>query len=316
MVAAIWSNIFDYALLYQMKKINYNLTNQLSHQQFPPKHHHRYHHYQYKNKLHRQQSQHRNHRRRQRHHHHEQQQQQPSQQYHNDVEMKHFQSYITKFSENLSKKYNKSSDRSMPKRISDEPLSEITNSVNLTNEKSSEFELVNEEHFVPNNDTTTTTTATDTTNKNTLDLNIDNNKNNSTTTNVYNEAIIESLNVPISKDCPSNINMIKKECKLSCSFSSSSSSSASSSASPSSLTSSSSSLLLLSSQNVDNVEKIMDDRAQLSNNNNNNDNNTYTDNSFTTGKLHNSMHKFRKHKIKGLHSRDYYFGDNYHSKLN
>ncbi|VDP07190.1 unnamed protein product, partial [Schistosoma curassoni] len=162
MVAAIWSNIFDYALLYQMKKINYNLTNQLSHQQFPPKHHHRYHHYQYKNKLHRQQSQHRNHRRRQRHHHHEQQQQQqPSQQYHNDVEMKHFQSYITKFT------------------------------------------------------------------------------------------IIESLNVPISKDCPSNINMIKKECKLSCSFSSSSSSSsASSSASPSSLTSSSSSLLLLSSQNV------------------------------------------------------------------
>lgn len=315
MVAAIWSNIFDYALLYQMKKINYNLTNQLSHQQFPPKHHHRYHHYQYKNKLHRQQSQHRNHRRRQRHHHHEQQQQQPSQQYHNDVEMKHFQSYITKFSENLSKKYNKSSDRSMPKRISDEPLSEITNSVNLTNEKSSEFELVNEEHFVPNNDTTTTTTATDTTNKNTLDLNIDNNKNNSTTTNVYNEAIIESLNVPISKDCPSNINMIKKECKLSCSFSSSSSSSASSSASPSSLTSSSSSLLLLSSQNVDNVEK-MDDRAQLSNNNNNNDNNTYTDNSFTTDKLHNSMHKFRKHKIKGLHSRDYHFGDNYHSKLN
>ncbi|RTG82072.1 uncharacterized protein DC041_0006068 [Schistosoma bovis] len=310
MVAAIWSNIFDYALLYQMKKINYNLTNQLSHQQFPPKHHHRYHHYQYKNKLHRQQSQHRNHRRRQRHHHHEQQQQQPSQQYHNDVEMKHFQSYITKFSENLSKKYNKSSDRSMPKRISDEPLSEITNSVNLTNEKSSEFELVNEEHFVPNNDTTTTTTATDTTNKNTLDLNIDNNKNNSTTTNVYNEAIIESLNVPISKDCPSNINMIKKECKLSCSFSSSSSSSASSSASPSSLTSSSSSLLLLSSQNVDNVEK-MDDRAQLSNNNNNN-NNTYTDNSFTTDKLHNSMHKFSKHKIKGLHSRDYHFGDNYH----
>ncbi|CAH8605742.1 unnamed protein product [Schistosoma intercalatum] len=312
MVAAIWSNIFDYALLYQMKKINYNLTNQLSHQQFPPKHHHRYHHYQYKNKLHRQQSQHRNHRRRQRHNHHEQQQQ-PSQQYHNDVEMKHFQSYITKFSENLSKKYNKSSDRSMPKRISDEPLSEITNSVNLTNEKSSEFELVNEEHFVPNNDTTTTT-ATDTTNKNTLDLNIDNNKNNSTTTNVYNEAIIESLNVPISKDCPSNTNMIKKECKLSCSFSSSSSSSssssASSSASPSSLTSSSSSLLLLSSQNVDNVEK-MDDRAQLSNNNNNN-NNTYTDNSFTTDKLHNPMHKFRKHKIKGLHSRDYHFGDNYH----
>nr|CAH8867630.1 unnamed protein product [Trichobilharzia regenti] len=144
--AAIWSNIFDYALLYQMKKINYNLTNQ----QNPSPLYHQSHHTRQHPRHQQHGRQHRDHR----HHHLNQRQNQTD-----VIEMKHIQSYLTKFSENLSKKKKKAVNNKLTntddnysslllikKRISHEPLSEITNSINLTNEKSSEFELSTEGH--------------------------------------------------------------------------------------------------------------------------------------------------------------------------
>ncbi|KAH8857083.1 Smoothened like [Schistosoma japonicum] len=206
MAAAIWSNIFDYALLYQIKKINFNLSNP-QHHQYPSQHHHHHRHH---------------------HHHHHGRQEQHHR--YADLEMKHFQSRVTKSSGNSSKKHNKSSEcfTTMQKRISDEPLSEITNSINLTNEKSSEFEICNEEHLIAVNDT-----AFNAANNNTADI---------------------TIQPSISKDCR-NKNNNKSECKSKkphlSEFSSSSASSAPSS--PPSMTSSSS-LLLLSTQNVDNTK--------------------------------------------------------------
>ncbi|CAH8554972.1 unnamed protein product [Schistosoma turkestanicum] len=358
MAAAIWSNIFDYALLYQMKKINYNLTNQLPHYEHFPTEHHQYKRQQRRRQQqqqqqkqsrvseHRRQRQHRSRPRRQQQ---QQQQQQPhkSKHYHTDIEMKHIcQAYVTKFSENLlSRKYHKSCEiRFMPKRISDEPsLSEITNSVNLTNEKSSEFEFMNEEQCMPPiNDktitTNTTTTTSDTTYKNIINLsNYDNNITTTTTTtatdttnntiHIDNQPSIEPLNVALS--CPSSIKSMKQKCKSSCSLSLSSTSSTSSSsssasasassaspASASSLTSSSSSLLLLTSQNV----KRTDDNVHLLNSNTTTAAiatttcttcTTTTSNRNTISKLDNAKNKSREQKLKGLHS-TYYFDDNYH----
>ncbi|KAK4467795.1 hypothetical protein MN116_008721 [Schistosoma mekongi] len=210
MAAAIWSNIFDYALLYQIKKINFNLSNP-QHHHYPSQHHHRHHH---------------------------DRQDQPHHRY-TDLEMKHFQSRVTKLGGNLSRKHNKSSEcfTTMQKRISDEPLSEITNSINLTNEKSSEFELCNEEHLIAVNDT-----AFNATNNNTTDITIE---------------------PSISGDCRNKNN--KSECKSKkprLSEFSSSSSASSTSSSPPSMTSTSS-LLLLSTQNVDTTK--MEECVHLSN---------------------------------------------------